>query len=273
MSDHERLDALRRLARDRAATPAEKATARRLAKALAARIGEWRRGSRRKGNGAALPEPPEGRWRRIWGNRLDGMLDWADWLTMKAMPVLLVLFALPPVVFALDFLTGHKLIPGEHILAAFLVKYGVLFALVILSAIILGPIILVRWWIRTWRSERLRPVLVFLSQHVPWLAMLAATLALNAYLESRLKWPTLLAFAVALAAMYAIAVPWWRWAHLAIERMILRASLGALRVGVAALLVSLFAGGGVWSYAHPGVASTPAQFKVPVPLSYEEQMP
>jgi hypothetical protein len=51
------------------------------------------------------------------------------------MPVLLVLFALPPVVIALDFLTGHKLIPGEHILAVFLVKYGVLFALVILGAL------------------------------------------------------------------------------------------------------------------------------------------
>jgi hypothetical protein len=55
MSDHERLDALRRLSRDRAATPAEKATACHLGKALAARIGE-RRGSRRKGNDAALPE-------------------------------------------------------------------------------------------------------------------------------------------------------------------------------------------------------------------------
>jgi hypothetical protein len=36
-ADHDRLDALRRLAKDWAATPAEKATARRLAKALAAK--------------------------------------------------------------------------------------------------------------------------------------------------------------------------------------------------------------------------------------------
>jgi hypothetical protein len=61
-----------------------------------------------------------------------------------------------------------------------------LFALVIVAAIILGPIVFARWLIRTWRGERMRPALVFLSQHVPWLAMLAATLALNAYLESRL---------------------------------------------------------------------------------------
>jgi len=39
-ADHIRLDALRRLAKDRAATPAEKATARRLAKALADKIGK-----------------------------------------------------------------------------------------------------------------------------------------------------------------------------------------------------------------------------------------
>jgi len=65
MSDHERLDALHRPARDRAATPAEKATACRLAKALAARIGERRRGSRRKGNDAALPEASRRQTRRI----------------------------------------------------------------------------------------------------------------------------------------------------------------------------------------------------------------
>ena len=39
-ADHNTLDALRRLAKDRAATPAEKATARRFAKALAAKIGK-----------------------------------------------------------------------------------------------------------------------------------------------------------------------------------------------------------------------------------------
>jgi hypothetical protein len=36
-ADHNRLDALRRVAKDRAATPAEKATARRFAKALVPR--------------------------------------------------------------------------------------------------------------------------------------------------------------------------------------------------------------------------------------------
>jgi hypothetical protein len=69
-ADHNRLDALRRLGKDRAATPAEKATARRLAKALAAKIDKRPRRSRRKGHGLALPEPPAARWRRRWIVRL-----------------------------------------------------------------------------------------------------------------------------------------------------------------------------------------------------------
>src|SRR5262249_44120090 len=73
-ADHNTLDALRRLAKDRAATPAEKATARRLAKALATKIGNRRRRGRRKGHGAALPEPPAARWRRLWVTWLDAAL-------------------------------------------------------------------------------------------------------------------------------------------------------------------------------------------------------
>jgi hypothetical protein len=73
-ADHNRLDALRRLAKDRAATPAEKATARRFAKALAAKIGKRPRRSRRKGSGAALPEPPAARWRRRWVAWLEAVL-------------------------------------------------------------------------------------------------------------------------------------------------------------------------------------------------------
>ena len=73
-ADQNRLEALRRLAKDRAAPPAEKATARRLAKALAAKIGKRPRRSRRKGSGAALPEPPAARWRRRWVAWLEAVL-------------------------------------------------------------------------------------------------------------------------------------------------------------------------------------------------------
>jgi hypothetical protein len=112
-ADHIRLDALRRLAKDRAGTPAEKATARRLAKALAAKIGKRPRQSWRKGHAPALPESAAGRWRRIWGNRLDGALHWAEWLRMVTMPLVLVLLFLPTAAIAIDFVTGHKLIRGS----------------------------------------------------------------------------------------------------------------------------------------------------------------
>jgi hypothetical protein len=51
--DHNRLDALRRLAKDRTSTPAEKASVRRFTKALAAQIGKHPRRSRRNGDGPA----------------------------------------------------------------------------------------------------------------------------------------------------------------------------------------------------------------------------
>src|SRR5262245_49146393 len=73
-ANHNTLDALRRLAKDRAATPAEKATARRLAKALAAKIGKRPRGGRRKGSGAALPEPSAARCGSLWIRSFDARL-------------------------------------------------------------------------------------------------------------------------------------------------------------------------------------------------------
>jgi hypothetical protein len=77
---------------------------------------------------------------------------------------------------------------------------------------------LLAWWLKTWRSERLRPVLVLLNEHVPLFAMLAATISLSVYLEKYLKWPNMLARAAASVLMLAICFPWWRWAHPAIER-------------------------------------------------------
>src|SRR5262245_39382102 len=109
--DFERLEALRRITVKRGATKAEAATARRLANALQAKIGKRSRTRGREAEPIPLPEPSWARKRRIWGNRLDGALDWAGWLSMMAMPFLLVLFVLPTVVIVLDFLarylTGH----------------------------------------------------------------------------------------------------------------------------------------------------------------------
>src|SRR4030095_12295761 len=73
VAEHNKLDALLRLAKDRAATPAEKATARRLAKALAAQAsvlvggpahGQWCGPARATG----------GEWRRQWIVRLEAAL-------------------------------------------------------------------------------------------------------------------------------------------------------------------------------------------------------
>jgi uncharacterized membrane protein YadS len=120
----------------------------------------------------------------------------------------------------------------------------------VLAGIILGPIIFAHWWIRTWHSERLRPALIFPTEHVPGFAIMAACIGILAYLEDRLKWPTLLALATTFAVMFAIGIPWWRWAHSAIERALRRASNGALRAGVAvlAIAVTVLVAGGVWAY-------------------------
>src|SRR5215510_16547270 len=74
-ADHNTLDALWRLAKDRAATPVEKATARRFAEALAAKIGNRFRQGQRKSHGTALPEPPTARRRRLWIVWLEGALN------------------------------------------------------------------------------------------------------------------------------------------------------------------------------------------------------
>ena len=58
-------------------------------------------------------------------------------------------------------------------------------------------------------------------------------------LEHRFKWPSLLAIATTLAEMFAIGIPWWRWAYPAIERALLQASQGALRTGFAVVGITV----------------------------------
>src|SRR5262245_39805811 len=133
------------------------------------------------------------------------------------------------------------------------------------------------WWLKTWRGERLRPALLFLSQGVPWLAMMAASMGLIMYLENRLKWPSLVASAAACVVPFAIIAPWYRWAHPAIVRVLMQASHGALRASVAVLAIalSILATGEVWAYVNPRVFPTPPGFEVPAPavLKAELAMP
>jgi hypothetical protein len=76
--------------------------------------------------------------------------------------------------------------------------------------------------------------------------MMALGIGLLAYLEDRLKWPSLLAYATSLALIFAICIPWWARAYPAIERALLRACHGALRAGV--VLAIAVSAGGVWAY-------------------------
>ena len=111
-----------------------------------------------------------------------------------------------------------------------------------------GLLTLLAWWLKTWRSERLRPALVFLIEYVPMFAIGAASIGLCVYLEERFKWS--IAFAAAMAFMFAIVIPWYRWAYPLIVRALLQASRGALRAGVAVLgiVVTVLATGGVWAF-------------------------
>jgi hypothetical protein len=181
-ADHNTLDALRRMAKDRATTPAEKATARRLARALAAKIGKRPRRSRRKGHGPALPEPPAARWRRLWIVRLEAALDriamagW--WLHVAWIGSIIVL--------VLMFVTPSDSV-RQQAGGFYLVRTLVLVAAALIMMIAGGLFAFAAWWLKTWRGERLRPALLFLSQGVPWLAVIAASMSLIMYLENRLK--------------------------------------------------------------------------------------
>src|SRR5262245_39555641 len=179
-SDHNRLDALRRLAKDRAATPAEKASARRFAKALAAKIGKHPRRSRRKGPDAALPEPPAARWRRQWVIWIEAALHnvwlawkWVYWIWIVTfVGLLLIIFF------------GSEAVRRQVVEVYLWQTIGVVAAAFALIAIG-GLLAFVAWWLRTWRNERLRPALVFLSGHVSWLAGLGTYICLVVYLEDR----------------------------------------------------------------------------------------
>src|SRR5262245_17752155 len=166
-ADHNTLDALRRLAKDRAATPAEKATARRLAKALAAKIGKRPRRSRRKGHNPALPEPPAARWRRLWVLWLEAALNkielagsWVHVIWIASLIGLALMF-----VFGTE---AVRLQAGEVYVVRTLGLLVAAFLLVPLACLFK----FLAWWLKTWRRERLRPALAFLAQHVPLIAML-----------------------------------------------------------------------------------------------------
>jgi hypothetical protein len=104
------------------------------------------------------------------------------------------------------------------------------------------------WWLKTWRSERLRTVLVLLTEHVPLFVMSAAAIGLSVYLEKHFKWPNMLALGFGLDvrdrhSMVPMGTP-------AIKRTLQCASNSPLKVGAATLAMGMtvLATGGVWAF-------------------------
>jgi hypothetical protein len=218
-ANHETLDALRRLARDRAATPAEKATARRLAKALANKIGKRPRRSRRKGHDVALPEPPAATWRRRWVTRVEAALH----KVVVAGAWLHAIWIASLVGMGLVLALGSDALRKQANDIYFIRTLWLLAAVLIIMAVA-GALTLTKWWLKTWRRQRLRPALAFVSEQVASVTLMAACVGVGEYLEKHLKWPLLLAFVVSLVVAVALSIPYWRWAVPAIRRVFLRAT-------------------------------------------------
>jgi hypothetical protein len=214
---------------------------------LAAKIGKRPRRSRRKGHAPALPEQPAARWRRLWLAWLEASLHkfgvagvWLHgvWIFSIIGMVLISVF-------------GSEALQRQAS-DIYLVRALALLAAGFAVMAVAGLLAFAAWWLKTSRSERLRPALILLTEHVLWFAMSVAGIGLFISLEDHFKWPALLAYATTFAVTFAIGIPWWRWLYPAIERAILRASHGALRAGVAvfAIAVTVSVAGGVLVYVH-----------------------
>jgi hypothetical protein len=169
--DHETLDALKRLARDKGATRPERAAARAAAQRLEAKIGKRTRRRRGKAQRAGLPEPPVWRRRRIVADTLQGVLDRLSRLVDAAFPVLWplhwVLLLLPILAMAgggLAWLAGYHF-DIDVVFYAFLIKYGVLAGIALLALVSVAPLMLAVWWLRTPKEDRPRHTLVWLLEH------------------------------------------------------------------------------------------------------------
>src|SRR5262249_4002189 len=79
-------------------------------------------------------------------------------------------------------------------------------ALIIMA--IAGALMLTKWWLKTWRRERLRPALVFVAEQLATVTLITACVGVGEYLEKHLKWPGLLAFAVSLIVAVALSFPY-----------------------------------------------------------------
>jgi hypothetical protein len=198
MSDHERLAALRRPTVKRGATKADAETARRLAADLEKKLGP--KGSReRQARGrpkAALPEPPDARFRRIFTVRA----EWATGMAGVGMTALGVLyFGSTWVMLGLlgfDKATGSDLdgLAADWFLK---IKLALMGFMVIWGLLILAPLIFLAWFLRTPAGARLKGAIAWIAEHVPFFAIMCGAMFVGDWLERSYGFNFVLATALA----------------------------------------------------------------------------
>jgi hypothetical protein len=161
-SDHERLAALRRITVKRGATKAEAETAKRLADELEAKIGKKPRARRRKGQTAALPEPPAARKKRLWGIWLDWALERTDWLCLVGAALF---YLLTPALILTDMFGGKAMEREVESLILSKLGLGVLQGLFVVLVIL--PITFARWWLKTEAGTRLGKAWSWVIENLP----------------------------------------------------------------------------------------------------------
>jgi len=204
-ADHNTLDALRRLTKNRAATPAEKATARRLAMALAAKIGNRPRRGRRKGHGAALPEPPAARRRRLWIVWLEGALnkiEVAGWWLHGIWIVSIVVLG-PLLVFGSDAVR-------QQVFDVYLVRSLGLVGAALVMATVAGLLTFVAWWLRTLPGERLRSAHAWSAKTLPPIGIMGAAITAGAMIEHRVTGRSVLVECATMIVGMLLIGAYWR---------------------------------------------------------------
>jgi hypothetical protein len=208
-ADHNTLDALRRLAKDRAATPAEKATARRLAIALAAKIGTRPRRGRRKGHSTALPEPPAARRRRLWIVSLEGALNKIEvvgwWL--HGIWIVSIIVLGPLLVFGNDAVR-------QQVIDVYVVRTLGLVAVALVMVAIAGFLTCVAWWLRTMPGERLRAALAWSAKTLPPITIMGAAITAGAMIEIRATGRSMLVQCATMVVGMLLIWAYWRIAPL-----------------------------------------------------------
>jgi hypothetical protein len=205
-SDHERLQALRRITLKRGATKAEVATAKRLADELEAKIEKKPRARRRNGQTVALPEPPAARKKRLWGIRLDWALEKADRLYMVAIGLY---FLFTPVLVLTDVFGGKAM--ERQVDSLMWAKLGLMVLLGLFFILVIVPITFARWWLRTRAGTRLGKAWSWVVENAP-IGFLIIAMGISPAIEKAITGSLNMAlYAAVLMTGLALAGAYWAW--------------------------------------------------------------